>query len=97
MNSGGTVQMHLGPYSDGPHNAYLNNKLPFGIDVVDRDTSQAPAVTWNDMTILDAYHPIMENVAPSSFVGVNSGNFVSQAIINIGQNWKRADALRLWW
>ena len=85
MNSGGTVQMHLGPYSDGPHNAYLNNKLPFGIDVVDRDTSQAPAVTWNDMTILDAYHPIMENVAPSSFVGVNSGNFVSQAIINIGQ------------
>ena len=41
MNSGGTVQMHLGPYSDGPHNAYLNNKLPFGIDVVDRDTSSS--------------------------------------------------------
>ncbi|MBI31481.1 MAG: hypothetical protein CMB72_02635 [Euryarchaeota archaeon] len=85
MNSGGTVQMHLGPYSDGPHNAYLNNKLPFGIDVVDRDTLQAPAVRYQDMTILDSYHPIMSNVAPSSFVGVNSGNFVSQAVINIGQ------------
>ena len=88
MNSGGTVQMHLGPYSDGPHNAYLNNKLPFGIDVVDRDGNvgtPTESVTYSTMKILDSYHPIMDNVAPSSFVGVNSGNFVSQAVINIGQ------------
>ncbi len=85
MNGGGTVQMHLGPYADSPHNAYLNNKLPFGIEVQDRDTTTNPQVTYNDMTILDPYHPMMSGIVPSSFVGVNSGNYVSNAVINTGQ------------
>ena len=77
--------MHLGPYADSPHNAYLNNKLPFGIEIQDRDTTTNPQVTYQDMTILDPYHNMMEDIVPSSFVGVNSGNYVSNAVINTGQ------------
>ena len=79
-NSGGTVQMHLGPYA----NHYSNpDRLMFGISVLDRNTPSTYIEYGNvrDVMVQDPYHPLMDNVDPVSFVGINSGNFVASAAI----------------
>ena len=80
MLSGGTLEMHLGPYNDHYSDPA---RLPFGIRVLDRD-QPSTYITYNqvkDVMIQDPYHPLMENVDPVSFVGINSGNFVASAAV----------------
>jgi hypothetical protein len=80
MLGGGTVEMHLGPYNTH----YTNpSRLPFGISVANRN-EQSTYITYNqikDNMFQNPYHPLMENVNPVSFVGINSGNFVASAAL----------------
>ena len=64
MVDGGTVQIHLGPY----RNEYQPNRLPYGMDIAMRNQWNN-TVTYEDLVIVDAYHPLMSNVDTAAFAG----------------------------
>lgn len=80
MASGGTVQMHLGPY----HNYYVsqNGRLPFAVDVLDKNT-QGDQVTFSQVNIADPYHPILDNVETDNLQAFGEqSQTVATAVIN---------------
>ncbi len=80
MVNGGTVQIHLGPY----RNEYQPNRLPFGMDIAMRNQWNN-TVTHDDLTVVDAYHPLMDNVNLDAFAGVHGGSYVALAGLDTAQ------------
>jgi len=80
MVNGGTVQMHLGPY----RNEYQPNRLPFGMDIAMRNQWNN-TVTYDDLVVADAYHPLMNNVDVAAFEGINGGSHVALAGLDTAQ------------
>ena len=72
MVNGGTLQIHLGPY----RNEYQPNRLPFGMDIAMRNQWNN-TVTNEDLVVVDAYHPLLENVNVAAFAGVHGGSYVA--------------------
>ena len=84
MTGGGTVQMHLGPYKD----EYQPNRLPFGMDIVMRDQVSADVdnrIHYSSLDIVDQYHPILNNVNPLAFSGINGGSHIALAGLDTAQ------------
>ena len=77
MQAGGTVQMHLAPHGSAIYglDQGLEGRLPFGIDVQNRDTPET-SISYADMNLQDPYHPLMDNVEVSSFQGFTVANAV---------------------
>ncbi len=80
MVNGGTVQIHLGPY----RNDYQPDRLPFGMDIAMRNQWNN-TVTDDDLVVVDAYHPLMENVDTAAFAGVHGGSYVALAGLDTAQ------------
>lgn len=80
MVDGGTVQIHLGPY----RNEYQPNRLPYGMDIAMRNQWNN-TVTYEDLVIVDAYHPLMSNVDTAAFAGVHGGSYVALAGLDTAQ------------
>ncbi len=78
MTFGGTVQMHLGPY----RTAYDENII-HDLDVKMRNTNNT--VTFDDLTIIDAFHPLMNDVDTNTFAGIHGGSYVALAGLNTAQ------------
>ena len=84
MNGGGTVQMHLGPY----RNEYQPNRLPFGMDIAMRNQANFTVdnrILHTNITIVDQFHPILSNVDPIAFTGINGGSHVALAGLDTAQ------------
>jgi len=84
MSSGGTVQMHLGPY----RNEYQPNRLPFGMDIAMRNQVNFTVdnrIHYSNLKIVDQYHPILSNVDPIAFSGINGGSHVALAGLDTAQ------------
>jgi len=84
MSGGGTVQMHLGPY----RNEYQPNRLPFGMDIAMRNQVNFTVdnrVHYSNLTIVDQYHPILSNVDPIAFSGINGGSHIALAGLDAAQ------------
>ena len=83
MSAGGTIQAHLGPLGSQIYglDQGLNGRLPFGLDIQSRDTTQTQ-VTYNTMDLADPYHPIMDNININSFQGFDANSAVAQAVLN---------------
>ena len=80
MVNGGTLQIHLGPY----RNEYQPNRLPFGMDIAMRNQWNN-TVTNEDLVVVDAYHPLLENVNVAAFAGVHGGSYVALAGLDTAQ------------
>ncbi|RJU99932.1 MAG: VCBS repeat-containing protein [Candidatus Poseidoniales archaeon] len=83
MNSGGTVQAHLGPLGEqiyGNDQQGLAGRLPFSLDIKSRNATNQ--VTFATMDLADPYHPIMDNIDVGSFQGFDSNSGVAQAVLN---------------
>ena len=80
MKAGATLQMHLGPYDS----AYQGDKLPDGMDVLDRNAA-GNMVTHSDTLVQDWHHPMMQDVSPVAFISFNGGNHVAQATLGTSQ------------
>ena len=80
MQSGATVQMHLGPY----RTAYQGDKLPYGMDVLDRNT-EGNYVTHDAVQVVDWHHPLMESVSEVAFIAFNGGHHVASAALDTSQ------------
>ena len=84
MTGGGTVQMHLGPY----RNEYQPNRLPFGMDIAMRNQvnfTMDNRILHTNITIVDQFHPILSNVDPIAFSGINGGSHVALAGLDTAQ------------
>ena len=84
MVQGGTAQIHLGPYRD----AYQPSNLPFGMDIAMRNQvnfTEDNRILSDDITIVDPFHPIMENVDPSAFSAINGGTHVALSGLDTAQ------------
>ncbi len=84
MTGGGTVQMHLGPY----RNEYQPNRLPFGMDIAMRNQVNFTVdnrILHTNITIVDQFHPILSNVDPIAFSGINGGSHVALAGLDTAQ------------
>ena len=80
MVNGGTLQIHLGPY----RNEYQPNRLPFGMDIAMRNQWNN-TVTNEDLVVVDAYHPLLENVTVAAYAGVHGGSYVALAGLDTAQ------------
>jgi len=79
---GGTVQMHLGPYQ----NAYDPNNLPFDMSIKDRNQFNFTVdnrILFENLSIEDQFHPIMNGIDPVTFSGIHAGNYVAIAGIDV--------------
>ena len=84
MTGGGTVQMHIGPY----RNEYQPNRLPFGMDIAMRNQVNFTVdnrILHTNITIVDQFHPILSNVDPIAFSGINGGSHVALAGLDTAQ------------
>ena len=80
MVNGGTLEIHLGPY----RNEYQPNRLPFGMDIAMRNQWNN-TVTYDDLVITDAYHPLLNNVDTAAFAGIHGGSHVALAGLDTAQ------------
>ncbi len=84
MVQGGTTQIHLGPYRD----AYQPSNLPFGMDIAMRNQvnlTEDNRILSEDITIVDPFHPIMEDVDPAAFSAINGGTHVALSGLDTAQ------------
>ena len=81
MRTGGTVQLHLGPYRtyyDAPGQSPY--RLPFDIDIVMRDfvnSTEDRRIKSGSLEVIDPFHPILSGLEMDSFSGVNGGSHVA--------------------
>ena len=81
MRTGGTVQLHLGPYRtyyDAPGQSPF--RLPFDIDIVMRDFvnfTEDRRIKSDSLEVIDPFHPILSGLEMDSFSGVNGGSHVA--------------------
>lgn len=83
MSSGGTVQVHLGTSTDYYEfsSSTGSSLLPFDMDVQPRNTPET-RVTYNNMDVADAYHPILDGVDLAAFQGFDQYGTVTEAVLN---------------
>ena len=84
MSAGGTIQAHLGPQSSqvyGTEND-LNLRLPLDLTINSRTSDDSPPIEFGDTKFADPYHPLMENVALSSFQGFDGSGTVATAVLD---------------
>tara|TARA_B100001175_G_scaffold311327_1_gene315607 strand:+ start:5607 stop:12044 length:6438 start_codon:yes stop_codon:yes gene_type:complete len=84
MVQGGTTQIHLGPYRD----AYQPTNLPFGMDIAMRNQvnfTEDNRILSDEITIVDQFHPLLENVDSSAFSAINGGTHVALAGLDTAQ------------
>tara|TARA_B110000444_G_scaffold260947_1_gene310087 strand:+ start:7486 stop:14046 length:6561 start_codon:yes stop_codon:yes gene_type:complete len=84
MQTGGTVQMHLGPY----RNDFMPERLPFGIDIAMRNqfnSTMDNRIGYDNISIIDPFHPIMSDVDSSAFAAVHGGAYVALSGLDISQ------------
>ena len=89
MREGGTLQVHLGPYyNDYRTTGIENDKLPFGMDIVMRDTFNQTVdnrILYENVSIIDEFHPIMDGIDTSSLAGINGGSHVALSGLDLDQ------------
>ncbi len=84
MQFGGTVQMHLGPY----RNDFMPDRLPFGVDIAMRNQfnfTMDNRIGYDNISVIDPFHPIMDDVDSSAFAAVHGGAYVALSGIDISQ------------
>ncbi|RAH14343.1 MAG: hypothetical protein CMB56_005490 [Methanobacteriota archaeon] len=91
MNSGGTIEMHLGPYQQY-YQSTTGGRLPLGITVSNRadidNTSSKHFVQYSDVVIGEKFHPILDgfNVSDMENWKENVGNskisYVADSVLN---------------
>ena len=68
MSAGGTIQAHLAPHGEQVYGKDSTSRLPFNLDIKEK-TDEDKRITYAKMDLADPYHPIMDNVLPTSFQG----------------------------
>jgi len=76
MLGGGTIEIHLGPYATG-----LDDKLLYEMGILDRSTA-GNSIQHGDTNIMDPYHPLLDDVSPTAWLGMNNGNYVANAALS---------------
>ncbi|MEE3083123.1 MAG: hypothetical protein VX320_03410, partial [Candidatus Thermoplasmatota archaeon] len=80
MQAGATLQMHLGPY----RSAYQGGKLPYDMDVLNRNTA-GNEVVYSSVSVHNWHHPMMANINPVAFISFNGGNHVAESTLDTSQ------------
>ena len=91
MRTGGTLQVHLGPYYsdyDDIQNPNARDRLPFGMNVVMRDHFNSTVdhrILSENVSLIDPFHPLMSGINPSSLAGINGGTHVALSALDLNQ------------
>jgi len=78
MLAGGTVEMHIGPNAESDSDA---GKLLYEMDILNRDTA-GTQIEHDDLAIIDPYHPLLADVSPTAWLGMNNGDHVANAALS---------------
>ena len=78
MLAGGTVEMHVGPNAESDSDA---GKLLYEMDILNRDTA-GTQIEHDDLSIIDPYHPLLADVSPTAWLGMNNGDHVANAALS---------------
>ena len=91
MNSGGTIEMHLGPYQQY-YQSTTGGRLPLGITVSNRadsdNTSSKHFVQYSDIVVGEEFHPILNGFNNSDManwkekVGETNVLYVADSVLN---------------